>query len=192
MTDCVKKEIEKVSSAYAGNRKAECLFDKISTRLFAIICFAMSLLLTVAISSATIARYCFNKDLLGYEEWIKVFAFWLYFMGSAYGAFEGTHISADLVQSYMKPGRLRDFMLVLRNVITFGISVLFVWYGWGYFKFDLFGPLGDGRFTAKSVLWGIPAYFSSGAIFLGLLFMAWYFGADLQRSLKSFVKGGNE
>lgn len=192
MAEYTENEKQQNGSVYAGNRRAEFLFDKISTKLFAIICFVMSLLLTIAISSATIARYCFNKDLLGYEEWIKVFAFWLYFMGSAYGAFEGTHISADLVQSYVKPGRFRNFMLVLRNVITFGISVLFAWYGWGYFKFDLFGPLGDGRFTAKSVLWGIPAYWSSGAIFLGLLFMAWYFGADLLRSLKSFAKGGNE
>lgn len=188
MTEFTEK-IEQSSSVYAGSRKAGCLFDKTTTTLFSIICFTMSILLTVSISSATIARYCFNKDLFGYEEWIKIFAFWLYFIGAAYGAFEGTHISADLVQSYCKPGKFRMFMLVLRNIITFGISCLFAWYGCEFFKFDIFGPMGDGRFTSKSVLWGIPSYWSSGAIFSGLFFMAWYFGVDLLRSLYG-LKGG--
>jgi len=185
----LNEAIEQKSSGYAGDRKPECLFDKITTTIFAIVCFSMSVLLTVCISSATIARYCFNKDLFGYEEWVKIFAFWLYFIGSAYGAFEGTHISADLVQSYCKPGKFRNFMLLLRNLITFGISCLFAWYGWGYFKFDMFGPLGDGRFTSKSVLWNIPNWWASGAIFIGLLFMAWYFGVDLIRSVRA-MKGG--
>ena len=196
MTEITKKieikETEQETSVYAGNRKAEFLFDKITTNLFAVVSFGMSMLLTVIICAATILRYCFEIDLFGYEEWIKVFAFWLYFMGAAYGAFEGTHISADLVQSYMKPGLCRRLLLVLRNVITFGISCLFVWYGWNYFKFDLMGPLSDGRFTAKSVLWGIPAWCSSIAIFTGLFFMAWYFGADLLRSLKAAAKGSDE
>ena len=187
-----KTETAEQTSVYAGSRKAECLFDKITTGFFSTVCFAMSALLTLIICAATVLRYCFEIDLFGYEEWIKVFAFWLYFMGAAYGAFEGTHISADLVQSYMKPGILRRALLVFRNVITCGISCLFVWYGWHYFKFDLLGPLGDGRFTAKSVLWGIPAWCASGAILLGLFFMAWYFGADLCRSLKDLAKGSDE
>ena len=188
-TDQTKKT---EASVYAGNRKAECLFDKITTKTFSVITFTISVLLTLIICVATMLRYCFEIDLFGYEEWIKVFAVWLYFMGAAYGAFEGTHISADLVQSYMKPGILRRMLLIVRHIITFGTSSLFVWYGWNYFKFDLLGPMGDGRFTAKSVLWGIPAWCASGAILLGLFFMAWYFGADLYRSLKTAAKGSGE
>jgi TRAP-type C4-dicarboxylate transport system permease small subunit len=55
-------------------------FDKIVTRTFAVICFVMAILLAVIISAATVMRYILEMDLYGYEEWIKIFAFWLYFM----------------------------------------------------------------------------------------------------------------
>jgi TRAP-type C4-dicarboxylate transport system permease small subunit len=170
-------------------KKPNCLFDKITVNSYAIICFAMSILLTVIISAATLMRYILNVDLYGYEEWIKIFAFWLYFMGAGYGAFAGTHVSADLVQSYLKPSFFKRFMLVVRNVITVCVTGLFAWYGWVYFTFDRLGPLGDGSIIPKSVAWRIPQWWSSLPIFIGLVSMFYYFGWDLWRSLVDLVKG---
>ena len=63
-------------------RPATNPFDKIVTRTFAIICFVMAITLAIIISAATVMRYVLEMDLYGYEEWIKIFAFWLYFMGA--------------------------------------------------------------------------------------------------------------
>ena len=58
-------------------RQPKCLFDKITTSFYAVICFVMSMLLMVIITAATVMRYIFQMDLYGYEEWVKIFAFWL-------------------------------------------------------------------------------------------------------------------
>lgn len=170
-------------------RQPKCLFDKITTSIFSVICFTMCMLLAVIISAATVMRYILEIDLYGYEEWVKIFAFWLYFMGAAYGAFAGTHISADLIQAYLKPGFFKRFMLVLRNVVTVAVTALFTWYGWVYFIFGLKGPLGTGVAIPKTVAWRIPLWWGYLPVFLGLLGMVYYFGWDLYRSLVAMVKG---
>ena len=73
------------------------LFDRITINGFSIVCFATSAILTIIICAATFFRYVIKGDLYGYEEWVKLFAFWLYFSGAAIGAFNRTHVSADLV-----------------------------------------------------------------------------------------------
>ncbi|MCD8234308.1 MAG: TRAP transporter small permease [Cloacibacillus porcorum] len=125
-----------------GVRKPDNLFDKITVSFYSIVCFCMSMLLVLIISAATIMRYFLQMDLYGYEEWVKIFAFWLYFMGAGYGSFAGTHVSADLVQSYMRESRKKDAVIFIRTVITFGVTLLFTWYGWEFFIFGFMGPLG--------------------------------------------------
>ena len=68
----VPSDLEEVQSTV---RKPKCFFDKVTVSFYSIICFVMSILLTVIISAATIMRYIFEMDLYGYEEWIKIFAF---------------------------------------------------------------------------------------------------------------------
>lgn len=165
-------------------------FDKITVNLFSIICFTMSMALILVISAATAMRYIFKLDLYGYEEWIKIFAFWLYFIGAGFGAYAGTHVSADLVQSYLPDGGLKKFILFLRTVITLGITLLFTWYGWDFFWFAFVGPLGTGVAIPKTVAWRIPLWTAYLSIFLGLLFMSWYFFRDMATAAKNLFSGG--
>ena len=46
-------------------RPPKCLFDKITVSFYSIVCFVMSILLTVIISAATIMRYICAMDLYG-------------------------------------------------------------------------------------------------------------------------------
>lgn len=169
--------------------KPVCLFDKITTSIFSIICFVMSILLIVIISAATVMRYIFEMDLYGYEEWIKIFAFWLYFMGAGYGAFAGTHVSADLVQSYMKEGVFKRLLIFLRTVITLCVTGLFTWYGFDFFMFGFTGPLGTGVAIPRTVAWRIPLWTAYLSIFLGLLSMSYYFFWDMLRAGKNLMQG---
>ena len=92
---------------------------------FSIITVSCSLLLSLIISAAAFTRYIIGGDLYGFEEWVRLLAFWLYFMGGAYGAYNDTHVSADVIDSYMKEGFFKRLVIVLRNIITTGISILF-------------------------------------------------------------------
>ena len=173
-------------------RKPENIFDKVVVSFYSIVCFVMSILLVVIISCATIMRYVLEMDLYGYEEWIKIFAFWLYFMGAGYGAFAGTHVSADLIQSYMKGSVLKRLIIFIRTLVTLGITLLFTWYGYDFFMFGFTGPLGTGVAIPRSVAWRIPLWTAYLSIFLGLLSMSYYFFWDMIRAGKALIKGGQE
>ncbi len=173
-------------------RKPENIFDKVVVSFYSIVCFVMSILLVVIISCATIMRYVLEMDLYGYEEWIKIFAFWLYFMGAGYGAFAGTHVSADLIQSYMKESVLKRLIIFIRTLVTLGITLLFTWYGYDFFMFGFTGPLGTGVAIPRSVAWRIPLWTAYLSIFLGLLSMSYYFFWDMIRAGKALIKGGQE
>lgn len=171
-------------------RKPRNILDKISVSAFSIICFVMSMLLMLIISAATIARYILKIDLYGYEEWVKIFAFWLYFIGAGFGAFAGTHVSADLVQSYLPESWFKRFLLLVRTVVTVCVTLLFTWYGWDFFYFAYLGPLGTGVAIPKTVAWRIPLWTAYLSIFLGLLYMSWYFIRDMVDAAKALFSGG--
>jgi TRAP-type C4-dicarboxylate transport system permease small subunit len=173
-------------------KKPENWFDKITVNFYSVVCFVTTLLLAVIISAATFVRYILQGDLYGYEEWIKLFAFWLYFMGAAYGAFAGTHISADLVHAYLDDGPFKRFLVFLKCLITVGVMALFTWYGWDYFYFGFVGPLGNFMALPKTTVWRIPLWTSYLSIFLGLLSMLYYFTRDLIHATRSLVSGGKK
>ena len=173
-------------------RQPKCLFDKITISFYSVVCFVMSILLMVIITAATLMRYIFEMDLYGYEEWVKIFAFWLYFMGAGYGAFAGTPISADLVTAYLKDGVFKRALIFVKCVITLGVTLLFTKYGWDYFIFGFLGPLGTGVAIPKTVAWRIPLWTAYAAIFLGLLSMSYYFLWDTIRAGKALFGGKNK
>ena len=88
-------------------------------------------------------------------------------MGAGYGAFAGTHISADLVTAYLKDGVFKRTLIFVKCVITLGVTLLFTKYGWDYFIFGFLGPLGTGVAIPKTVAWRIPLWTAYAAIFLG-------------------------
>jgi len=158
------------------------IFDKITVNSCSIICFVTSVLLTILICAATFVRYVLKGDLYGYEEWVKLLAFWLYFMGASIGAFNKTHVSADLVHAYLPPGIVKKSMIFVKDLITVGVTLLFVWYGYDFFMFGFMGPLGTGIAIPKTTIWRISLWTSYLAVFSGLIFMALYFTRDLVQS----------
>lgn len=181
--------VEEEEGPASSLKKPKCLFDKITVSFYSVIMFVMCILLTVIISAATIMRYILKMDLYGYEEWVKIFAFWLYFMGAAYGAFCGTHISADLIQAYLK-GTTKRVLLFVKTTITLGVTALFTWWGWGFFTFGLMGPLGTGVAIPKTVAWRIPLWTCYASILIGLVSMTYYFFWDWVRATRNLFTGG--
>jgi TRAP-type C4-dicarboxylate transport system permease small subunit len=171
-------------------KKPGNIFDKVVINSFSVVTFSMSILLAILIALATFVRYVLKGDLYGYEEWVKLMAFWLYFSGAAIGAFNGTHVSADLVQSYVPEGVIKRFLVFLKDLVTVCVTILFVWYGYHFFMFGFMGPLGTGIALPRTTIWRIPLWTSYLAIFLGLIFMAWYFSVALFKSTKALLSGG--
>lgn len=166
------------------------LFDKIVVSGFAVVSAASSVILTILIAAAAFVRYIIGGDLYGYEEWVKLAAFWLYFAGGALGAWNNTHVSADVVDAYLPEGGLKRFLTFLRYLVTAAVSVLFCWYAFEFFMFGFLGPLGTGIAIPVTTVWQIPLWTSYLAVFLGFIFMTWYFLVLLARSARALVRGG--
>jgi TRAP-type C4-dicarboxylate transport system permease small subunit len=176
--------------------KPKGLFDKIVIRSFEWIVVFTSLALAILISVAAFTRYVLHGDLYGYEEWVKLLAFWLYFMGGAYGAYNNTHVSADVIDAYLPAGKLHQTAVFIRQIMTSVLSFIFVYFGYYFFMFGLLGPLPKDVLTvgwngtnltfnlidlwkvkaiARTTVWQIPLWTSYAAIFIGLIFMFIYF-----------------
>jgi TRAP-type C4-dicarboxylate transport system permease small subunit len=190
------KEKEPILLSEERSLKPMCFFDKVAVNFFGIVTVFCSLALSTLIAAAAFTRYVIRGDLFGYEEWVKLIAFWLYFMGGAYGAYNNTHVSADLIDAYVK-GKPRQIMTFFRQLITSAMSILFVYFGYYFFMFGLLGPLPKDNILivkwngvdlsfdflnlwtlkaiARTTVWQIPLWTSYAAIFLGLIFMAIYF-----------------
>lgn len=161
------------------------IFDRVVINGFSLICFSTSVILTLIICAATFFRYVVKGDLYGYEEWVKILAFWLYFAGAAIGAYNGTHVSADLVQAYVAEGKLKRFLVFLKDLITVGVCMLFAWYGYEFFMFGFMGPLGTGVAIPKTTVWRISFWVGYLSVFMGIAFMALYFTRDLVLSARA-------
>lgn len=164
-------------------------FDTIVINAFSIVAFTTTALLTVIICAAAFFRYILDGDLTGYEEWVKIFAFWLYFSAAAIGAYNRTHVSADLVQAYVPDGKLKDFLVFLKNLITVGVSSLFTYYGYEFFMFGFMGPLGTGIALPTTNVWRISLWVGYLPVFMGLIFMTYYFTRDLLISTRTLLFG---
>jgi TRAP-type transport system small permease protein len=124
------------------------------------------MLLTICISTSAIMaevlmRYIFKTSLVGIEELAAYVAFWLYFIGAAYGTYERSHIKAELTHMFIKNPR---YYAISRAVTSF-ISVVLS----GYAAILAY------RYSE----WGIRRMEQSSATFLGNTYPVLYFQFSL-------------
>ncbi len=84
---------------------------------------AASLIMAATFFCVVILRYGFGADLFAYEEWLLIICFWLYFMASAIGTYENSHVSADLLSYLTTDERLRWMRAVLVCAIELAVSL---------------------------------------------------------------------
>ena len=86
------------------------------------------LIMAFTFMCVVILRYGFQADLFAYEEWLLIICFWLYFMGSALGTYENSHVNADLLDHLMDNPRLGWLRAVVVCIIELGISLVIVYW----------------------------------------------------------------
>jgi TRAP-type C4-dicarboxylate transport system permease small subunit len=170
-----------------SNEAERNIFDKIIVGAFTIIIGVNSLLITLIIAGAAASRYIFKVNFYGYEEIAVLVAFWFYFMGAAYGSYNNTHVSADIIDAYLPECKMKRWLTFVRHLITCAVCGLFVCYGYEFFRFGFVGPLGNFQFKPTSMVWRIPLWTSYSAIFVGLIFMEVYFIRNLVLSVRALI-----
>lgn len=138
---------------------------------------------TACMVYSVILRYVFKGNFYGSDEVIMLFAFWLYFMGAAYGSFEDSHIKADLLSVYLKDMHIKDLFTIISEFLTVIVNTIVLSWATRFFFSEI----------AK---WGlstslkIPLIIPKSSIFFGFLLMEFYHVYYLQRHLHMYIKTG--
>ena len=117
-------------------------------------------------------RYVLGSPLFGIEELILFIGMWLYFMGASYGAYERTHIKAELINIWCKDEKSLNILRTVASSITVVLSLILVSWAYPYFVWEL--ARGG---TSQALL--LPNVICQSAIFFGSFLMAIYFIAEL-------------
>lgn len=117
-------------------------------------------------------RYVFGSPLFGVEEMVCLIAMWLYFIGASYGAYDRTHIKAELVHLWFKTQRSHAFINSVCSFITFILCIIMIKWSYPYFIWGI--QKGE---TSQALL--LPMVLSQSAIFFGSILMALYFLVEL-------------
>lgn len=142
-----------------------------------------SVVSTTCMVYAVIKRYLFKGNFYGSDEIIMLFAFWLYFMGAAYGSFENSHIKADLLNVYIRNMRIKDGVGLLAQVCTVLVNSIVLLWATRYFSLEL-------RRWGLSTALKIPLVIPKSSVFFGFLLMEFYHVFYLLRDLRLFIRDG--
>ncbi len=143
-----------------------------------------SLTVVGIICAAVFMRYVLHKDLFAYDELVMIAAFWLYFIGAAYGSYEDSHIKADIIQislSTNHPKAAAVIGLIARGLELFLTITISVW-AWSLISWQF-------KFMGHTMGWGIPIAVPQGAIFIGFVLMAFYALIHFVKELMLLISG---
>jgi len=129
-------------------------------------------IITLLVFVEVILRYVLGSPLFGVEELICLIAMWLYFIGASYGAYERSHIKAELIHIWIKRPRTYALVKALSSLITFILSIIMISWTYPYFIWGI--TKGE---TSQALL--IPMVLSQSAIFVGAILMSLYFLTEL-------------
>lgn len=127
---------------------------------------------TTAVFTEVILRYFFKTSFVGIEELAAYFAFWMYFIGASYGAYERSHIKAELTHlvfgtslNYAKCRAVTSFIAFA--AATYVIPWAYDYTVWGFVRGE----------QSRSTLFGstYPVVYFQLSIFVGLILMSFYF-----------------
>jgi len=133
------------------------------------------------ISSGAVMRYVFKMDFYGIEDVTLVVAFWLYFIGGAYGSYSKNHVSAEVIPNYMKNKKSRNIVLIIKTVMTATLNWIFTYWAfmllmWGFERFG------------RTATLGIPLVIPQSALFIGMLLMSFYTTIYAIEDIMQFMK----
>ena len=129
-----------------------------------------SLIMAFTFLCVVILRYGLGTDLFAYEEWLLIICLWLYFMASALGTYENSHINADLLNYLTDSERLRWIRSLVVSAIELTVSLVAVY--WAVLM--ILDEFAARPYWQKTIALNIPFIVPRLAILFGFAFMSFY------------------
>ena len=129
-----------------------------------------SLIMGFTFFCVVILRYGFEADLFAYEEWLLIICFWLYFMASALGTYENSHVNADLLNYLTDNERLKW----LRSVLVCSIELVVTLFAVYWAVLVLRDEIASHPYWQATIALKIPFIVPRFALLFGFGLMAFY------------------
>ena len=138
---------------------------------------ASSIFITLLVFGAVLMRYVFHYPGMEVEETATLVAFWLYFTGAIYGTYERTHIKTELIHLLLKQPRHYAVAKTTASFITLVLAGIMSYWGYTYFIWGI-------EKWARSPVLQLPMVYAQSSIFVGAVFMSFYFLVELVDNLR--------
>jgi TRAP-type C4-dicarboxylate transport system permease small subunit len=159
-------------------RNTMAAIDQGLTHIFSFLLVIGGALMTLTVLLQVLLRYVFKQPLFGLEEFSRLVAIWLYFIGAIYSTKTDNHVQGDVANKYITGERARIILRTIVWAICLLTCILFLYhsatYSWWIY--------GTGERTTG--LWW-PRIISVGSMFVGAFFMTLYSLANLIKYLTS-------
>ena len=128
--------------------------------------------LIILLTGEVIMRYVIHYPGMEVEEIATLLAFWLYFMGAAYGTYDRSHIKADVTYLIFK--NPRKLAIARASAVAIALVLAGIMLVWGYDYFVWGITKGE-----RSRILFMPMVLSQSSLFFGAILMFLYFAAEL-------------
>lgn len=95
-----------------------------------------SLTVVITLALVVLGRHVLHYNFLGYTEILVLAAFWMYFIGAAYGSYEESHICADILNQFVSE-RSRLKLAIFSKIIQIVVGIPLIYLSFEMLVFDV-------------------------------------------------------
>jgi len=137
-------------------------------------------LMTLTVLLQVLLRYVFKQPLFGLEEFSRMVAIWIYFLGAIFSTRIDNHVQGDVANKYITGERARISLKAFVWVLCLVTCLLFLYHS-GTYSWWIYGT---GERTTG--LWW-PRIISVASMFFGAFFMTLYSLSNMIKYLTSAI-----
>ncbi len=136
-----------------------------------------SAFITLLVFGAVLMRYVLHYPGMEVEEIATLVAFWLYFTGAIYGTYERTHIKTELIHLILRRPRPYAVAKSVASFISLVLAGILSYWGYTFFLWGI-------QKWARSPVLQLPLVYAQSSIFVGAVFMSFYFLVELVDNIR--------
>lgn len=177
----LKQRLEPAMSWKTINRiftTADTFIDKSASALIIL----GGALVTLTVVLQVLLRYVFKVPLFGLEEFSRLVAVWVYFLGAIFGTKWDAHVQGDVAGRIFSTDRSKAIVKVIAWVLSLFVCILFLYHSAKY----CIWLHGTGERTTG--LWW-PRIYSVGSMLFGAFFMTIYSIANVVKFSGAVING---
>jgi TRAP-type C4-dicarboxylate transport system permease small subunit len=141
--------------------------DHALTSGFSLLLVIGGALMALTVLLQVLLRYVFKQPLFGLEEFSRMVAIWIYFIGAIFSTKTDNHVQGDVANKYIPGERARIVLRTFVWILCLVTCILFLYHS-GTYSWWIYGT---GERTTG--LWW-PRIISVSSMFFGAVFMTLY------------------